>query len=88
MSLEEREAEWAEMLPIEAEQEYGVGMGGDMAVDQADADAHQGAEKSRDVEMEKPLTLTHQRLLLNLPIHPTEPRPASSQSGQPARSGG
>ena len=50
MSLEEREAEWNEMLPIEAEQEYG--MGGDMAVDRADADAHQGAEKTRGAELE------------------------------------
>ena len=47
MSLEEREAEWAEMPPIEAEREYGAGqeMAADPAARQADAAPHQGAEK-------------------------------------------
>ena len=45
MSLEEREAEWSEMPPIETDREYGVE--GDIA-----AGAHHGVEKSRDVEME------------------------------------
>ena len=54
MSLEEREAEWNEMPPIETEREYGVDadMAAGLAADGAEAGPHQGVEKSRDVEME------------------------------------
>ena len=52
MSLEEREAEWSEMPPIEAEREYGVDADMAAGAHQADAGPHQGVEKSHDVEME------------------------------------
>ena len=54
MSLEEREAEWAEMPPIEAEREYGMDadMASGLTAERADAGPHQGVEKTRDVEME------------------------------------
>ena len=54
MSLEEREAEWNEMPPIETEREYGVDadMAAGLAADQMDADAHHSADKTRDIEME------------------------------------
>ena len=53
MSLEEREAEWAEMPPIEADREYGVegDMAADLAADRADTGPHHEREKTRDAGM-------------------------------------
>ncbi|MEX0502659.1 hypothetical protein AB3X55_03590 [Alphaproteobacteria bacterium LSUCC0719] len=50
MTLEEREAEWAEMPPAEEEREYGIAA--DSSAHQTDANPRHGTEKTRDAEME------------------------------------